>query len=432
MSPSPETAKDSPAKAPNKSPLQRPKGTQDILPANAPAWHHVENTARRLFEQANYREIRTPIFESTDLFERGVGESTDIVNKEMYTFIKEERSLTLRPENTAGVVRAYIEQGLSRQPKPVKLYYIGPMFRYERPQAGRQRQFHQVGVECFGLDTPASDAETIQLAMTLFDTLGLKDLALQINNIGCPDCREAFKQQLKTLVEPALATLCQPCQNRYVINPLRMLDCKEPGCQTVYGQDPVASFLEQDSTCEACQTHFTRLTEILTGLGIPFQRNKRLVRGLDYYTRTVFEITCMHLGAQNAVCGGGRYNGLVESLGGPATPAVGWAVGMERLISLLPEQSAPSLDFYIVSDDPVAALTLAKAMRATAPVRVEVDTTGKGFGKQLAQADKLGARHAVLLGADELASQQVTIKTLASGEQATQTRDAFLSSLASG
>lgn len=408
--------------------IQRPKGTQDIRPQDAPRWQHVEATARRLMALANYHEVRTPIFESTELFERGVGESTDIVNKEMYTFLKGERSLTLRPENTAGVVRAYVENGMSRLPKPVKLYYIGPMFRYERPQAGRQRQFHQLGIEQFGLDTPASDAETLQLAMNLFQTLGLPGLSLEINNIGCPACRDAFKERLKALVKPQLETLCESCQNRYVVNPLRMLDCKEETCKTVYAGGDIGAFLEEDTSCEACQTHFSELKTLLNGLSIPFSQNKRLVRGLDYYTRTVFEITSNHLGAQNAVCGGGRYNNLVETFGGPPTPAVGWGVGLERLISLLPEHPLPTLSYFIVSQHPLEALRLCQQIRDKGHA-ADLDLSGKAFGKQFALADKLQATTAVVLGETEIQNQQVTLKNLKSAEQTTLSQAEFLAQL---
>lgn len=409
--------------------LQRPKGTQDILPEDMPLWHRVENTARRQLGLANYHEIRTPIFETTDLFERGVGDTTDIVNKEMYTFEKGERRLTLRPENTAGVVRAFNENGMSRWPKPVKLFYIGPMFRYERPQAGRQRQFHQLGVECFGLDTPASDAEVIQQAIALFETLGLKDLALEINNIGCLDCRDAFKADLKRLVQPHLPSLCESCQERFNTNPLRMLDCKVSTCQAIYNSQDISAFLNQDSTCEPCQTHYVALKTLLTGLDIPFSENKKLVRGLDYYTRTVFEVTCRHLGAQNAVCGGGRYNHLVEELGGQATPAVGWAVGLERLTSLLEKSNETGLDYYIVSTEALAALKLAHAVREQTGLSVDLDLSGKGFGKQLAHADKLGARYALILGEAELANETVTIKDLKAGTQETKSLQGFMQGL---
>jgi histidyl-tRNA synthetase len=408
--------------------LQRPKGTQDIVAPSIYQWQHVEAMARHQLAMAHYQEIRTPIFESTHLFERGVGESTDIVNKEMYSFEKGDRWLTLRPENTAGVVRAYIENGMSRWPKPVKLFYIGPMFRYERPQAGRQRQFHQLGVEVFGLDTPASDAEVICMALALFQELGLKDLVLEINNIGCLTCREDFKQAFRKLVQPYLEALCEDCQKRYETNPLRMLDCKVPSCKAIYETPDIAAFLNQESTCEPCQTHFKTLTNLLEGLAIPYTRNKRLVRGLDYYTRTVFEITCNHLGAQNAVCGGGRYNGLMESLGGPETPAVGWAIGLERLTSLLPPAEVPALDYFIVSQETVPAFQLAQQIRAKG-LRVAVDLSGKAFGKQLAQADKLKAKQVILLGETELQAGTLTLKNLASGEQAHMSIDVFLQTL---
>ncbi len=408
--------------------IQRPKGTQDILGEEAYKWQYVESLARDLFNRAGYQEIRTPIFEATELFARGVGEGTDIVNKEMYTFEKGDRSLTLRPEGTAGVVRSFIEQGISRWPKPVKLYYMGPMFRYERPQAGRQRQFHQIGVELFGLDTPEADAEAILLAMRFFQALKLPNLSLELNNIGTPQCRETFKTNFRELVRPYLEELCEDCQVRFVSNPLRMLDCKVETCKGIYGKPDIREFLEQDFTSDECQAHFARLTDILDSLGIPYRRNYLLVRGLDYYTKTVFEITSTHLGAQNAVCGGGRYNHLVETLGGPETPAVGWALGQERLISLLPELPKPGLDYYIVTDQPAQAFQLADQIR-TAGKTVQVDLTGKGFGKQLQQADKFQAQQAIILGDVELKAQQVVIKNLKTSEQTILGQAEFLKSL---
>ncbi len=398
--------------------IQRPKGTQDIFGNEVERWEFVESLCRLQFQNAAYQEIRTPAFEHTELFERGVGEGTDIVNKEMYTFEKSERRLSLRPEGTAGVVRAFVEQGMGRWPKPVKLYYIGPMFRYERPQAGRQRQFHQIGVELFGLDTPAADAEVILLAMRLFEKLGLPNLALEINNIGTAACREQFKIGFKALVVPHVAALCQDCQTRYESNPLRMLDCKNPTCQSVYAQPKIKAFLETDFTSAECQAHFAALTGILDALKVPYKRNFLLVRGLDYYTKTVFEITSTNLGAQNAVCGGGRYNKLVEELGGPETPAVGWALGMERLMSLVGELPQKALDYYIVTDQHAAAFDVAEQLRAQ-DYRVEVDLSGKGFGKQLERASKLAARQVIILGEAESQSGEVQLKTLASGEQQT-------------
>lgn len=398
--------------------IQRPKGTQDIFGNEVERWEYVESLCRLQFQNTGYQEIRTPSFEHTELFERGVGEGTDIVNKEMYTFEKSERRLSLRPEGTAGVVRSFVEQGMGRWPKPVKLYYMGPMFRYERPQAGRQRQFHQIGVELFGLDTPAADAEVILLAMRLFEKLELPNLALEINNIGTPECRENFKAGFRKLTEAHLPELCQDCQTRYNTNPLRMLDCKNSGCKSIYAQPEIKTFLETDFTSEASQAHFAELTRILDALNIPYQRNFLLVRGLDYYTKTVFEITSTNLGAQNAVCGGGRYNKLVEDLGGPETPAVGWALGMERLMALVGELPKRELDYYIVTDRHANAFALADQLRAQ-DYKVEVDLSGKGFGKQLERAAKLNARQALILGEAEAQAGTVTVKHFASGEQST-------------
>jgi histidyl-tRNA synthetase len=385
--------------------IQRPKGTQDILPAEIPVWQVLEQQARSVMGLAGYQEIRTPIFEATELFERGVGEGTDIVRKEMYTFEKGDRSLTLRPEGTAGVVRAYIENGMSRLPKPVRLFYLGPMFRYERPQAGRQRQFNQFGVELFGLDTPAADAEVILLAMSLFERLGLPDLNLELNNIGCPVCREDFKLALRERVTPFLNEVCETCQERHRTNPLRMLDCKSETCQLVYQREEIAALLEADFTCADCQAHFAELKHILEALEVRYRRNPRLVRGLDYYTRTVFEISSTNLGAQNAVCGGGRYNDLVQELGGEPTPAVGWALGMERLIQLVPTPYTRPLDYYIAHTSAVDALT------------VETDLSGKPFKKQLAHADKRHAKHVLILGEAELRNDEIILKYMETGDQ---------------
>jgi histidyl-tRNA synthetase len=396
--------------------IQRPKGTQDLFGEEAARWESVESLCRLQFQNAGYQEIRTPAFEYTELFERGVGEGTDIVNKEMYTFEKSERRLSLRPEGTAGVVRAFIEQGMSRWPKPVKLYYLGPMFRYERPQAGRQRQFHQVGVELFGLDTPAADAEVILLAMRLFESLGLPNLSLEINNIGTAACRETFKSGFKLRVQAHLSQLCPDCQTRYETNPLRMLDCKNTVCQSIYRLPDIQQFLQTDFTDEACQADFATLLSILDALKLPYKRNFMLVRGLDYYTKTVFEITSTNLGAQNAVCGGGRYNTLVEDLGGPETPSVGWALGFERLMSLVGTLPVKPLEYYIVTDQHAAAFDLAEQLRAN-DYKVEVDLSGKGFGKQLERAAKLNAAQVIILGEAESRSGEVQLKNLATKAQ---------------
>jgi histidyl-tRNA synthetase len=408
--------------------IQRPKGTQDIFGADAERWQIVETLCREQFQSAGYQEIRTPIFESTELFERGVGDTTDIVNKEMYTFEKSDRRLSLRPEGTAGVVRSFIEQGMGRWPKPVKLYYMGPMFRYERPQAGRQRQFHQIGVEMFGLDTPAADAEVILLAMRLFERLQLPNLALEINNIGTPEDREHFKAHFRELAQPHLDTLCEDCRTRYNTNPLRMLDCKNAACKAVYALPEIQQYLESDFTSPECQANFAGLVRILDALKIPYKRNPYLVRGLDYYTKTVFEITSTSLGAQNAVCGGGRYNRLVQDLGGPETPAVGWALGLERLMSLVGELPVRKLDAYIVTDQHAYALEVAEQMRAKG-LKVEVDLSGKGFGKQLERAVKTGASQALILGESEALKREIQAKNLATGEQVSQSLVDFIGTL---
>ena len=391
------------------------KGTKDILPQDIDMWHFVEENALKVFSGYGFKEIRTPIIESTELFSRGVGDTTDIVNKEMYTFEKSDRSITLRPENTAGVVRSYIENGMHRLPAPVKLWYHGPMFRYERPQAGRQRQFHQVGVEMFGIKQPAADAEVIQMAVDFLKSIGLNDLDVEINSLGCPKCRAEFKEKLKTVIKPYLNDLCQDCQTRYDKNPLRLLDCKVPECQTIYAKSEIQEVIHSDFLCEECREHYTQLKSYLDDLGVKYSENKLLVRGLDYYTRTVFEIKSNNLGSQNAVCGGGRYDNLVEQLGAEPTPAIGFAMGMERLISLLPEREKSKLDAYIVTNSQPDAFSLAQILRK-AEFSVEFDLTNKKFTKQLEKAGKV-AKFALIMGEDELANNKVSVKNLGTGEQ---------------
>ena len=401
--------------------IQAQKGTKDILPDEVSNWQKMESIAQNVFSKANFKEIRTPIFEATELFARGVGDSTDIVNKEMYTFEKSERSLTLRPENTAGVVRAYIEHGFSRLPQPVKLWYKGPMFRYERPQAGRQRQFHQVGVEMFGIKEPTADAEAIMLAVDYLNSLGLNDLEVEINSLGCPKCREEYKNKIKEVLKPEFENLCEDCQNRYEKNPLRLLDCKVESCKEIFAKPEIQKVIQSDFICEECAQHYSELKSYLDKLNIKYVENKLLVRGLDYYNRTVFEIKSNNLGSQNAVCGGGRYDSLVRNLGGEDTPAVGWAMGMERLNSLLPEVEPEKLDGYIVSNSPADAFAFAQELRAKG-LNVEFDLANKKFTKQLEKASKV-ARYALILGEDEIKSNQVSVKNLATSEQVTISKD---------
>lgn len=393
------------------------KGTKDILPQEIEQWHKLEKNALDVFTKYGYKEIRTPIFEATELFARGVGDTTDIVNKEMYTFEKSERSLTLRPENTAGVVRSFIENGMARLSAPVKLWYKGPMFRYERPQAGRQRQFHQVGVEMFGIKEPTADAEVILLAVNYLKSLGLNDLEVEINSLGCPKCREEYKRKIKEVLKPEFDNLCEDCQNRYEKNPLRLLDCKVDTCKAIFEKPEIQKVIQSDFICEECAQHYKELKSYLDELNIPYVENKLLVRGLDYYNRTVFEIKSNNLGSQNAVCGGGRYDSLVKNLGGEDTPAVGWAMGMERLNSLLLEIEPEKLDAFIVSNSPAEAFKLAEELRSNG-IKVEFDLANKKFTKQLEKAAKT-ADYALILGEDEIKANKVSVKNLSTSEQVT-------------
>ncbi len=393
------------------------KGTKDILPQEVNQWHRLEKNALDVFTKYGYKEIRTPIFEATELFARGVGDTTDIVNKEMYTFEKSERSLTLRPENTAGVVRSFIENGMARLSAPVKLWYKGPMFRYERPQAGRQRQFHQVGVEMFGIKEPTADAEVILLAVNYLKSLGLNDLEVEINSLGCPQCREEYKRKIKEVLKPEFDNLCEDCQNRYEKNPLRLLDCKVDTCKAIFEKPEIQKVIQSDFICEECAQHYKELKSYLDELNVPYVENKLLVRGLDYYNRTVFEIKSNNLGSQNAVCGGGRYDSLVKNLGGEDTPAVGWAMGMERLNSLLPEIEPEKLDAFIVSNSPAEAFKLAEELRSNG-IKVEFDLANKKFTKQLEKASKT-ADYALILGEDEIKANKVSVKNLSTSEQVT-------------
>ena len=401
------------------------KGTKDILPAEISLWHFMEEKALEVFSNAGYKEIRTPIFEATELFARGVGDTTDIVNKEMYTFEKSERSLTLRPENTAGVVRSFIENGMHRLSAPVKLWYKGPMFRYERPQAGRQRQFHQVGMEMFGIKDATADAEAIAIAVRYLNALGLNDLDVEINSLGCPECREVFKNKLKEVIRPYLSELCEDCQTRFEKNPLRLLDCKVDSCKEIYAKPEIQEIIRSDFICDECSEHFQNLKTYLDVLNIKYSVNKLLVRGLDYYNRTVFEIKSNNLGSQNAVCGGGRYDSLVRNLGGQDTPAVGFAMGMERLFSLLEKRNEEKLKAYVVSNTTAEAVKLVSELREHG-ISCDFDMTNKKFTKQLEKASKV-ADFAVILGEDEILNNQVSIKDLATSTQTTIKREELYS-----
>ncbi|MBL1177164.1 histidine--tRNA ligase [Pantanalinema sp. GBBB05] len=399
--------------------IQAVKGTRDILPDEIGYWQWVEAVARGIFAKAAYQEIRTPIVEPTDLFERGIGEATDVVGKEMYTFKdRGDRSITLRPEGTAGVVRSYIEHGLATQGSVQRLWYLGPMFRYERPQAGRQRQFHQIGVEVLGSPSARADAEAIAIATEILQTLGLKNLELNLNSIGSPDDRRAYREALVAYLTPYKDELDSDSQDRLTRNPLRILDSKNERTQAILQSAP--SILEQLST-ESAQ-RFEQVQQLMQDLGIRYTLNPKLVRGLDYYTHTVFEIQSSDLGAQATVCAGGRYDGLVAELGGAGTPAVGWAIGLERLMILLQQLSqtpTAKVDFYLVSRGDRAeaqALILAQQLRRL-NFAVELDLSGSAFGKQFKRADRSGAAACLILGDAEAETKTVQLKWLASGEQ---------------
>ena len=395
--------------------IKAQKGTKDILPSEIINWQEIEKAASEVFSKANFNEIRTPIFEDTALFERGVGDTTDIVNKEMYTFVKNDRSLTLRPENTAGVVRAYLEHNMFRESPPVKLWYKGPMFRYERPQAGRQRQFHQIGVEMFGIQDASADAECILLATEFLKKIGLCDLVVEINSLGCNVCRKEYKEQLKEAIAPFLDKLCDDCKSRYEKNPLRILDCKNEYCNELFDEYDLKNKVSGIKLCPDCSEHYKKLKMYLDALNIKYIENTFLVRGLDYYTKTVFEIKSNNLGSQNAVCGGGRYDGLVETLGGPHTPAVGWAMGVERLNSLIPQLESSKIDYFVVSDNQIEAVKLVSKLRDNG-YKVEFDYTCRKFSKQLEKASKI-ANKAIILGEDEIENNYLTIKNLETAEQ---------------
>jgi histidyl-tRNA synthetase len=407
------------------SKLQSLRGLVDLLPQQTPLLQHIEATAREHFRRAGVLEIRTPLLEHTELFARGIGEATDVVGKEMYTFIdRGERSCTLRPEGTASVVRAAIEHGLLSQGAQ-RLWYSGPMFRYERPQAGRQRQFHQIGVEWLGVADAASDAEVIALAWDLLAALGVGGLALELNSLGSPEDRAAYREQLVAWLEAHRDQLDPDSQARISTNPLRVLDSKNPATQALLAGAPTLGAALAPESLE----RFAAVQAALTALEIPFVLNPRLVRGLDYYSHTAFEITSSQLGAQATVCGGGRYDGLVQQLGGPPTPAIGWALGMERLVLLLEQRlaageldlAAPAPDLYVVSRGAAAeqaGLALAVALRRLG-LAVERDSSGSAFGKQFKRAERSGAPWAAVIGDDEVASGQVRLKPLvAPGDQA--------------
>jgi histidyl-tRNA synthetase len=399
------------------------KGTRDLLPPSTAAWNHVESVARRVFRAYNYQEIRTPILEETQLFARGVGEQTDIVTKEMYTFEdRDGTSLTMRPENTASVIRAYIEHRLDQRPGVQKFYYMGPMFRRERPQKGRYRQFYQIGAEAIGSESPAVDAEVIEMVVEFFEQAGLKGFTLLVNSVGDSNCRPAFVERLRNELTSVAGQLCEDCQRRAVTNPLRVLDCKVPEDQAII--DKLPSILEH--LCEPCRLHFASVRQFLDDRGIVYEVRPRLVRGLDYYMRTTFEVLHGSLGAQNSVLGGGRYDGLAESLGSrvPA-PGIGFSIGEDRLVMSVEEKEpVATLDLFIA---PLGAAAQREAGKLARDIRrqgysTEVAPEGK-LKRAMELADKLGARFTLILGDDEIASGHYALKNMQTGVQEQVSRE---------
>ena len=402
--------------------LRAVKGTRDLLPPDTAVWNRVERIAREVFRAYHYEEIRTPIFEETQLFARGVGAETDIVSKEMYTFEdRDGSSLTLRPENTASVIRAYIEHRLDQKPGLLKLYYMGPMFRRERPQKGRFRQFFQIGAEAIGSESPFVDAEVIEMVSELLTRCGLTGFHLVINSVGCSNCRPKFVAKLREALQPVAASLCQDCQRRTETNPLRVLDCKIPEDQPIIGTLP--SIL--DHLCEVCAPHFQAVRNYLRDREIPYEIKPRLVRGLDYYMRTTFEVIHGNLGAQNSVLGGGRYDGLAEAIGSTVpAPGIGFSIGEDRLVMTVDQTQDEVLDIYMAPLGETAlrhAGILARDLRRSG-VSVEVAANAK-LKRAMELANKLAARYALILGDDEIAAGQYSLKNMATGEQHSVTRD---------
>ena len=403
--------------------INAPRGTKDILPAQIASWRFIEDKIRDICKRYGYEEIRTPIFEHTELFQRGIGEGTDVVDKEMYTFEdRGGRSITLRPENTASAVRAYLQNKLFADKSLVKLFYIGSMFRYDRPQAGRLREFHQFGIEALGEKNPAVDAEVILMAVDFLKSLGLNDLNLKINTVGCPKCRPVYRQKLQHFFSDKLNDLCHDCQTRFDKNPMRILDCKADADKDFMSEAPKI----KDCLCDDCREHFDSVQKLLKAAEIDFSIDDRLVRGLDYYTKTAFEIQYTPLGAQSAVAGGGRYDGLIEEIGGSPTPAVGFAAGIERILAALEMQNLlPSVDntsdAFIVAigeaAETIAFELLTKIRRGG--MTASMDFAKRSMKAQMKQAGKSNAKFALIIGEDEVTNNTVTVKNLANSEQQT-------------
>lgn len=397
------------------------KGTEDVLPKDSYRWQFVEDVMRKESAAYGFKEIRTPVFEHTELFARGVGQTTDVVQKEMYTFdTKGGESVTLRPEGTAGAARAVLEHGLVNDSLPIKASYFVSCYRYEKPQAGRLREFHQFGLECYGTQSPVADAELICAAQSIFDRLGIKQLRLEINSIGCPTCRAEYHKALKEYFYGYKDELCETCNSRLEKNPMRILDCKSPVCSKIAGGAPKIT----DYLCDECKEHFASVQKYLDAAGVEYTVNPTIVRGLDYYTKTVFEFVTDFIGAQGTVCGGGRYDGLIEELGGKHLPSLGFAMGIERLLMLMDKQSIeipkPSTcDLYVAVMGESASLKsfeIIKAVRSCGLI-AETDIVGRGLRAQMKYADKIGAKFSMVLGDNEIEQGKAVIKNMSSGEQ---------------
>ncbi len=414
--------------------IKAPKGTRDLLPQESYKWQYIENKIREITRLFNYKEVRVPMFEHTELFQRGVGDTTDVVQKEMYTFLdKGERSITLRPEGTAGVARSFIENGLAAGPQPTKMYYLAlSVFRYENPQAGRLREHHQFGVEVFGGKDATADAEVINLAWTVLQNLGVHNLQLNINSIGCPECRPVYNAALVKYFGERSGELCKTCRERLHKNPLRILDCKEERCREIAAGAPVIT----DYLCDECSGHFSALQKYLRESGIEFKINPYIVRGLDYYTKTVFEIISSEIGAQGTVCGGGRYDGLLKELGGPEMPGVGFGMGMERLLMVMEgagnviPKPEPLRAFICTMGDQARnyGFGLLKALRQ-AGISADMDHSARSLKAQLKYANKLEARYAVVVGENELAEGIVKLRDMEQSSESDVALDKIIDTL---
>lgn len=408
---------------------QAPKGTRDVLPSESYRWQYIEQLIRDIAKKYGLLEARTPVIELTELFLRGVGKTTDIVQKEMYTFLdKGDRSITLKPEGTAGMVRLFVEHNLFGEVQPTKMFYLtNPVFRYENPQAGRLREHHQFGVEIFGAPRPSADAECIAIVIELLNKIGLSGLAVRLNSIGCPECRPKYQEALREYLLTNYDSLCETCKTRYELNPLRILDCKNERCQKLLQNAPVIG----DFLCDDCKKHMDELLKRLELMNVRYEITPTLVRGLDYYTKTVFEVFSDRIGSQGAICGGGRYDGLVEELGGPSCPGVGFGLGMERLLMLMDEcgvavPKPERYDLYIADlgeTGDLKAFTLAQELRARG-LAVDTDHVGRSVKAQMKFADKAGARYVLVIGDNEIECNKATLKNLRGGENKTVSLDA--------